>query len=166
MLVPRRGARVRPSFSRPFFDCGLTRVSRLPLSRGLLILHFEGFFRSSVPFSPSQQISKIPGVLLLLGEQEVILLKAALQSGHCYRLVQILDLQHCDIEAVDVGPNGLPLPLPDIHEGLRALPGVPAADKMGHELVAHLIEGKDGTRLQRRVPVSRRSLQGGWEGSA
>ena len=129
-----------PSFSRPFFDCGLTRVSHLPLSRSLLILHFEGFFRSGVPFSPSQQISKIPGVLLLQGEQKVILLKAALQSGHCYRLVQISDLQCCDIETVDVGPNGLPLPLLDIDEGLRTLPGTSAANKMSHKLVAHLIK--------------------------
>ena len=53
-LVPRRGSRMRLSFSRPFFDCGLTRVPRLLLSRGLLILHFESFFCSGVPFSSSQ----------------------------------------------------------------------------------------------------------------
>ena len=144
----------------------LTRVSHLPLSRSLLILHFEGFFRSGVPFGPSQQISKIPGVLLPQGEQKVILLKAALQSGHCYRLIQVSDLQCGDIEIVDVGSNELPLPLVDIDEGLRTLPGAPTADKMGHKLVAYLIEGKDGTWLQHRVPVSHRSLQGGWEGSA
>ena len=65
---------------------------------------------------------------------------------------------------IDVGPNGLSFPLFDIDEGLRTLPGALAADKMGHKLVAHLIEGKDGTRFQSRVSVSRRSLQGGWEG--
>ena len=67
-LVPGRSSRTWSSFSRPFFDCELTRVSRLSLSRGLLILHFEGFFCSDVPFGPSQQVSKISGVLLFQGE--------------------------------------------------------------------------------------------------
>ena len=83
-LVSGRSSRMWPSFSWPFFDCGLTRVSRLSLSRGLLIHHPEGFFRSDIPFGPSQQVSKISEVLFLQREQKVVLLKAAFQSGHCY----------------------------------------------------------------------------------
>ena len=82
------------------------------------------------------------------------------------RLVQVLDHQHDDIEAVDVGSDGFSLLLLDVDKGLRASLGMPAANKMSHELVAHLIKEKDGTRLQRRVPVSCCSLQGGWKSSA
>ena len=67
---------------------------------------------------------------------------------------------------VDVSSDGLPLLFLDVDEGLQTFLGMPAANKMSRKLVAHLIEGEDGTQLQHRVPVPCCSHQSGWESSA
>ena len=67
---------------------------------------------------------------------------------------------------VDVSSDGFSLLLLDVDEGLRITLGMLAADEMSNKLVAHLIKGKDGARLQRRVPISHRYLQGEGKSSA
>ena len=72
-----------PSFTRPFFNCELAGITRLPLLCGLLILHLEGFLCSGISLGPSQQISEVPRILIFQGEQKIVLLKTALQGDHC-----------------------------------------------------------------------------------
>ena len=134
-----------PSFTRSFLSCGLAGVTRLPLLRGLLIFHLEGFLCSGISFGPSQQISEVSGILLFQGEQKIVLLKIALQGGHCNRLVQVSDLQCGGVKMVDVSLDGFSLFLLDVDEGLRISPEMSAADEMSNELVAHLVKGEDST---------------------
>ena len=65
-LMFEGSSRMWPSFTQPFFSCGLAGVACLPLLRCLLVLQLEGFLYSDISFDPSQQISEVLGILLFL----------------------------------------------------------------------------------------------------
>ena len=70
-------------------------------------------------------------------------------------MVKIIDFKSRLVESAHVRPEGLPLPLLDMDEGVRTLAWLLTAGEVGNKGLAQLVKGLDGTWFEVGASVVR-----------